>query len=249
VLGAGRALLLLTLGLVAVLLIGLLVLGDRRWLPVGHATTAGRGAHPAADPVRIERDRTGRCIPAHPERELPCDPVRAAFWEDRAGAMTELLRSRGLAEPTPAEVLAARLQLRADAGDLVALAELARGLGLADVRIVAVALLPADPAREYAEVQNRGVGARELDGLVLERPLGEGSRLRAWFLLGGRLLPGAMCRVYSQPAGQPDACEGSWRPAPGRGPWPRLGGWVALQALGPGAAAGEVDRWYYRPEA
>jgi hypothetical protein len=203
-------------------------------------------AQAPAGGARIERDRTSRCIPADPAHEAQCDRLREAFWQNHGNAIAELLRLRRVEDPATADIIAAGIQLRADAGDLQTLAMLATKLQRDEVRVVAVAPAPADPRHEYVELQNIGGIARDLTGLALLRPTSGGFLPSSQFRLKGSLLPGQTCRVYTWPAGQDDACAGRWTDPILLSLWPRTGGVVVLQEAAGDQPTRIVDRWNYR---
>jgi hypothetical protein len=209
-----------------------------------------RVSTPTASPVtRLERDRLRRCIPEQPDRDRACDPARQALWENRDGAWAQVLRARGIANPRYDDILIAYLDMHVRAGDLDAIAELARHLRVDDMRVVAVGLAPGDPEREYVEVENLGVAATRLVGLALLTPDGTNRfRFAPPVLFPGVLAPGQSCRVYTRPAGQPDACAGSWDRPNETTVWPARGAWVTLTVALGGNPAVIADRWYYSPD-
>ena len=203
---------------------------------------------PAAEPPRIERDRTRQCIPERPDIDLTCDARRQALWHNESQDLLRELRARSNPNPSADDAIAAYLQMHVEAGDLNVIAELAHRLRVPVVRAVAVAPAPDDPAAEYVELANLGAVAIQHVNLVLVAP-GAGNRFRISGPLAfpGVLAPGRSCRVYSCAAGQPDACGGSWDEPNTRGIWPSAGGWVVLLASEPGRPLREADRWFYRP--
>src|SRR3712207_221568 len=63
--------------------------------------------------------RGGRCLRAEPHRTPACDEAEAALWENRDGALTARLREETGTEPAPEAVLAAQIERRIRAGDLL----------------------------------------------------------------------------------------------------------------------------------
>jgi hypothetical protein len=232
------------LGLAAAAIGGAKAMQNPTW-PQADADVSAAPSQSLSGAARIERDRTSRCIPVDPQHEAQCDQLRESFWQNRGNAIADLLRLRRIENPTAAEIIAAGIQLRADAGDLQTLATLAGMLRRADVRVVAVAPAPADPRQEYVELQNIGAVPRDLAGLALVRPTAGGFLPSAEFRLKGALSPGQTCRVYTWPARQTDACTGGWTNPILLSLWPRSGGLVVLRDLAADQPTQAVDRWYY----
>jgi len=194
--------------------------------------------------LRVERATDRSCIAADPGAGERCDPQRQALWDNRNGEIIATLRARGIQNPTTADVLAAYVQMHADASDLDVLQNVAQRLGQADVRVVAVGLDPEDPSREYVEIRNIGAAAARLDDWTLPAPNGANTfRFTPGSAFPGVLEPEQSCRVYTHPTGQWNACVGAWDPPSSAALWPAGGGWVTLR----NAAAVETDRWWYRP--
>ena len=237
--------LLFVLGLAAAAIGGARAMQYPFW-PEADAESSAAPSQLPGGVVRIERDRTSRCIPVDPLHEAQCDQLRESFWQNRGNAIADLLRLRRIEDPTTADIIAAGIQLRADAGDLQTLAMLAGMLRRADVRVVAVAPAPADPRQEYVELQNIGAAPRDLAGLALVRPTSGGFLPSSEFRFKGALPPGQTCRVYTWPARQANACTGGWTNPILLSLWPRSGGLVVLQDSATEQPAQVVDRWYYR---
>jgi len=153
---------------------------------------------------------------------------------------------RGDRSPAVADIIAAGIQLRADAGDLQTLAIVASLLNRGDVRIVAVSPSPIEPRQEYVELRNIGAAPRDLSDFTLVRPTFGGFLPSSGFRFKGMLSPGDVCRVYTWSAHQSDACAGAWRDPILLNLWPRSGAWIVLREQVSGQPEHEIDRWYYR---
>jgi hypothetical protein len=218
---------------------------------ISRTSSAASGAVPrsaAAPVIRIDRDDTGSCIPERPALQERCDPIRQLLWDDADNAFDSFLSRLGVTTMGPADVRAARVRFRADAGDLRTIEGLARQSGRADVRVVAIAPAPNDQTREYVEIRNIGSAAARLETLYLSGP-GDAYTFRfaPVFRFPGTLAPNESCRVYTRRAGQPDACAGEWNATPSSGIWPLSGGWVVLSTRADGSMGENIDRWWYGP--
>ena len=230
--------LLFTVATIAV--ITMVLLPDRA-REIVDAIEAGR------EEFRVARDTTGTCIPANPTLQQQCDPLREALWKNQSGEYTGFLQAMHATSSGEApNVFASHLRFRAEAGDLAVAVDLARVLGVADVRVVAAGL-SEDPVAEYIEVRNVGAAPARLDGLTLQTGNGGHRFVFAPVLrFPGALAPEESCRVYTRPVGQPDACAGEWEPAPDAAIWRFAGGEVML--LGSATSASPArDRWWYAP--